>query len=46
MVVDLRLAPFPEQTAFDRKIQPAELDFLASSRSARTAFTESYVGIH
>lgn len=37
--------PFPQSTAFDRRIQVAELDYIASSRAARTAIAENYVGL-
>ena len=36
---------FPGQTAFDRKIQLAELGYLNRSASARLSFAESYVGL-
>jgi p-hydroxybenzoate 3-monooxygenase len=36
---------FPEETAFDRRRQLAELDDLASSRAAATALAENYAGL-
>lgn len=36
---------FPEQGAFGQRIQEAELDYIASSRAARTALAENYVGL-
>jgi len=35
---------FPDSTAFDRRIQRAEFDQLASSRAAQRMFAESYIG--
>ena len=36
---------FDEQGAFGQRIQEAELDYLISSRAARTALAENYVGL-
>ncbi|MBC2776737.1 4-hydroxybenzoate 3-monooxygenase [Parasphingopyxis marina] len=36
---------FPEASAFDRKMQLAELDYIASSDAARRAIAENYVGL-
>jgi p-hydroxybenzoate 3-monooxygenase len=36
---------FPEETAFDRKRQLAELDYLASSEAAMKSLAENYVGL-
>jgi p-hydroxybenzoate 3-monooxygenase len=36
---------FPEETAFDRKRQMAELDYLASSEAAMKSLAENYVGL-
>lgn len=36
---------FPRQTAFDRRIQVAELDYIARSEAARTAIAENYIGL-
>lgn len=36
---------FPENGAFDRRIQLAELDYIASSVAAQTAIAENYVGL-
>ena len=36
---------FPETSAFDQKIQEAELDYLTHSRAAETALAENYVGL-
>jgi p-hydroxybenzoate 3-monooxygenase len=36
---------WPDATAFDRKIQTAELEFLFSSIAAQTALAENYVGL-
>jgi p-hydroxybenzoate 3-monooxygenase len=36
---------FPEATAFDRKMQLAELDYIASSEAARRSIAENYVGL-
>ena len=35
----------PQRTPFDRRLQLAELDYLASSPAAQTAFAENYVGL-
>ena len=37
---------FPGRTSFDRGMQLAELDNLASSAAARAAFVEAYTGLH
>ncbi len=36
---------FPEQTAFDQKMQEAELDLIASSDAAQAALCEQYAGL-
>jgi p-hydroxybenzoate 3-monooxygenase len=36
---------FPENGAFGRKIQLAELDYVVGSRAASTALAENYVGL-
>lgn len=36
---------FPDDSAFDRRIQHAELDYIASSKAAQTAIAENYVGL-
>jgi len=36
---------FPEAGEFDRRIQVAELDYIANSRAAQTAIAENYVGL-
>jgi p-hydroxybenzoate 3-monooxygenase len=36
---------FPGSDAFDRRMQQAELDYIASSVSAQTAIAENYVGL-
>jgi len=36
---------FPESSGFDQKIQRAELEYLVSSRAAKTALAENYVGL-
>jgi p-hydroxybenzoate 3-monooxygenase len=36
---------FPESSAFDEKMQGAELEFLFSSRAAQTVLAENYVGL-
>jgi p-hydroxybenzoate 3-monooxygenase len=36
---------FPEETAFDRRRQLAELDYVASSQAGATALAENYVGL-
>jgi p-hydroxybenzoate 3-monooxygenase len=36
---------FPEHSEFDRRIQLAELDYVAHSRAASTALAENYVGL-
>jgi len=36
---------FPESSGFDRKVQRAELEYLASSQSAQAALAENYVGL-
>ncbi|KRB85574.1 hypothetical protein ASE00_01905 [Sphingomonas sp. Root710] len=40
-----RLFRFPETTPFDRRIQIADLDYIASSEAAQTAIAENYVGL-
>ncbi len=36
---------FPQQTAFDQKIQDSELAYLSESRAAQTVLAEQYVGM-
>jgi p-hydroxybenzoate 3-monooxygenase len=36
---------FPDQSGFDRRMQMAELDYIAGSRAAQTAIAENYVGL-
>lgn len=36
---------FPDATEFDRRIQLAELDYIASSRAAQRSIAENYVGL-
>jgi p-hydroxybenzoate 3-monooxygenase len=36
---------FPDASEFDRKMQLAELDYIASSEAARRAIAENYVGL-
>jgi p-hydroxybenzoate 3-monooxygenase len=36
---------FPDASAFDRKMQAAELDYLFGSEAAQTALAENYVGL-
>ena len=36
---------FPETSAFDQKVQEAELDYLTHSRAASTVLAENYVGL-
>jgi len=36
---------FPEDGPFDRAMQVAELDYIASSRAAQTSIAENYVGL-
>ena len=36
---------FPEDGAFDRRMQQAELDYLAGSQAMQTAIAENYVGL-
>jgi p-hydroxybenzoate 3-monooxygenase len=36
---------FPEATAFDRRIQNAELEYLMSSEVAKASLAENYVGL-
>ncbi len=36
---------FPEDGAFERRMQIAELDYIASSEAARTSIAENYVGL-
>ncbi len=36
---------FPDANAFDRRMQVAELDYIASSQAAQTAIAENYVGL-
>jgi p-hydroxybenzoate 3-monooxygenase len=39
------LHSFPERSAFERRIQQAELDYLVASPAALTALAENYVGL-
>lgn len=39
------LHKYPGQSSFDRRIQLAELDYLAGSEAAQTAFAENYIGL-
>ena len=36
---------FPETSAFDERIQQAEIDYLFSSKAAMTSLAENYVGL-
>ena len=36
---------FPESSGFDRRIQQADLEYLLSSKAARTSLAENYVGL-
>src|SRR6185369_5795731 len=36
---------FPEDGSFERRMQPAELDYIAQSDAIRTAIAENYVGL-
>jgi p-hydroxybenzoate 3-monooxygenase len=36
---------YPDQSAFDIKMQVAELEFLRSNRAAQQAMAENYVGL-
>lgn len=36
---------FPDQSAFDGKMQVADLEFLRTNEAAQTAFAENYVGL-
>jgi p-hydroxybenzoate 3-monooxygenase len=36
---------FPHMDGFDRQMQLAELEYLRSSRAARSSFAENYVGL-
>ena len=36
---------FPDEGAFNRRMQEAELEYLASSTAAQTALAENYVGL-
>lgn len=36
---------FPDQSAFDRRMQRAEIEFLATNRAAQKALAENYVGL-
>ena len=36
---------FPDQSAFDTKMQIADLEFLRTNEAAQTAFAENYVGL-
>jgi len=36
---------FPDQSAFDSKMQIADLEFLRTNEAAQTAFAENYVGL-
>lgn len=39
------LHKFPEHSAFDRRIQLAELEYVSGSAAAQAAFAENYVGL-
>ena len=39
------LHTFPENAAFDRRIQKAEFDYIADSRVAQQSLAENYVGL-
>jgi p-hydroxybenzoate 3-monooxygenase len=39
------LHQFPEEGDFGRRMQLAELDYIATSRAAQTALAENYVGL-
>ncbi len=36
---------FPDQTAFDQRMQEADLAYLVSSKAAMTSLAENYVGL-
>ena len=36
---------FPDDTAFDRRMQVAELDYIAGSEAAQRSIAENYVGL-
>jgi p-hydroxybenzoate 3-monooxygenase len=36
---------YPDQSAFDFKMQLAEIEFLRSNRAAQQAMAENYVGL-
>ena len=36
---------FPERSGFDQKVQRAELEYLARSRTAQASLAENYVGL-
>ena len=36
---------FPDSDAFDRRMQVADLDYIASSIAAQTTIAENYVGL-
>jgi len=36
---------FPNESAFDRRRQLSDLDYLTSSRAAATSLAEQYVGL-
>jgi len=36
---------FPENSTFEREMQRAELDYIASSRAAQTTIAENYIGL-
>lgn len=40
-----KLHRFPDQSAFDQRIQEAELSYLEQSRAAQTELAENYVGL-
>jgi len=45
MYMTATLHRFPEHTPFERQIQLAELDYLATSRAAQTTVVENYIGL-
>ena len=39
------LHQFPDNNAYQRRLQLAELDYVTTSRAAATALAENYVGL-
>jgi hypothetical protein len=45
LAIDQADAPLPEDGTFERAMQVAELDYIATSVAAQTCIAENYVGL-